>query len=293
MRNIYTERDSNIRRTWFLFTVFFAVVIGVGWSFGYFYDNPAIFLIAILFSFAVSATSFWFSDSIVLGISRARPASHEENPEFYHIVENLAITAGLATPKIFVIAESAPNAFATGRDPDHAVIAVTEGLIRKLDKQEIEGVISHEIAHIGNRDTLVSTTAVVLVGFVALLSDIFLRAPRWFGKDDDNRELSGLIYLVGLLFAVIAPIAVNLIQLAISRKREFLADASGALLTRYPEGLASALEKISVDPEPLKAASTTNHLWIESPLKQRQGSSVFSTHPPVWERIKRLREMAF
>jgi heat shock protein HtpX len=293
MRNIYTEKDSNIRRTWMLFTVFFAVVIGIGWGFGYFYDNPAILLAAIVFSVVMSGTSFLFSDNIALGLARAKPVSHQESPELYHLVENLSITAGIPTPKIYIINESSPNAFAIGRTPDRAAIAVTAGLLQKLEKPELEGVISHELSHIENRDTLIATTAAVLVGFVAILADIFLRAPRWFSKDDDSRELGRAIYVLGFLFAILAPIAVNLIQLAISRKREFLADASGALLTRYPEGLADALEKISTDQTPLRAAvSATAHLWVINPFKSRKSSSLFSTHPDIGERIKRLREMS-
>lgn len=292
-RNIYTEKDANIKRTWMLFTVFIAVVIGLGWGFGYFYDNPAILLGAISFSLVMSGASFLFADDIALGLARAKPVSHKDNPELYHLVENLAIAAGVPVPKIYIIDDPSPNAFATGRTPDRATIAVTSGLIQRLDKTELEGVLGHELSHIENRDSLIAVTAAVLVGFVAIMADIFLRSPRWFGRDDDNRELRGVLYLVGVVFAILAPIAVNLIQLAISRKREFLADASSALLTRYPEGLASALEKISASQTPMKSpASATAHLWIADPFKNKRAASIFATHPPIVERIERLREMS-
>lgn len=276
-----------------LFTVFIAVVIGVGWGFGYFYDSPVILLGSIVFSLAMSGASFLFADNIALGLAKAKPVAHEDNPELYHLVENLAIAAGAPVPKIYIINDPSPNAFATGRAPDRATIAVTSGLLQKLNKTELEGVLGHELSHIENRDTLIAVTAAVLVGFVAILADIFLRSPRWFGRDDDSKELRSAFYLVGVVLAIIAPIAVNLIQLAISRKREFLADASSALLTRYPEGLASALEKISTDQTSMRSpASATAHLWIADPFKVKRASSIFATHPPIAERIQRLREMS-
>ncbi|HOF50194.1 MAG TPA: M48 family metalloprotease [Candidatus Colwellbacteria bacterium] len=292
-RNIYAEKEANVKRTWMLFTVFVAVVIGLGWGFGYFYDNPAILLGAIVFSVFMSATSFLFSDNIALSLAGAKPVARRDNPELHRLVENLAIAAGAAQPAIYIVDDPSPNAFATGRSPERSAIAVTTGLLQKLDRQELEGVLGHELSHIENRDTLVATTAAVLVGFVAILADIFMRMPQR-GRDDNDRELRGVLYLVGLVFAMLAPVAVNLIQLAISRKREFLADASSALLTRYPEGLASALQKISEDQTPLRsAASATAHLWIANPLKSKEiVSHLFSTHPPIGERIERLREMS-
>lgn len=276
-----------------LFTVFIAVVIGLGWGFGYFYDNPTILLGAIVFSVFMSATSFLFSDNIALSLAGAKLVARRDNPGLHRLVENLAIAAGAAQPEIYIVDDPSPNAFATGRSPEHSAIAVTTGLLQKLDRQELEGVLGHELSHIENRDTLVATTAAVLVGFVAILADIFMRMPQR-GRDDNDRELRGVLYLVGLVFAMLAPVAVNLIQLAISRKREFLADASSALLTRYPEGLASALQKISADRTPLRsAASATAHLWIANPLKSKEiVSHLFSTHPPIEERIERLREMS-
>ncbi len=281
--------------------IFLTMVIGIGWLFSQYYGLPEILWFAVIFSSAGAIISYWYSDKIVLGIAGAREIARKEDyPELYRIVENLSITAGLPMPKIYILEERAPNAFATGRDPKHAVVAVTRGLLEKLDRQELEGVIAHELAHIGNRDMLVSTVAVILVGFVSLLSDIFMRS-LWFGKitqDRDRREVSPLLTLFALLAAILAPIGAMLIQLAISRKREFLADATGALLTRYPEGLARALEKIALDPTPMRyARPATAHLYFENPFKSdipRQKTpwivKIFMTHPPVEERIRALRK---
>jgi heat shock protein HtpX len=290
----YGQKNSNIRKTFFLFTIFLIVIIGIGWVFSRIYASPNIFVFAVFFSVLMSFISYWWSDKIVLKISKAVPLKKENNPEIYHIVEKLSSDAGLPMPRIYLINEPAMNAFATGRNAKHAVVAVTRGLLEKLDSSEIEGVLSHELSHIGNRDMLVSTVVVVLVGFVALLSNFFLRSMFWGGmnRDDKDRgQLGGIMMLIGIGLAVLSPIAVTLIQLAISRNREFLADASGALLTRYPEGLAKALEKISHDKMPLKVANkATNHLWIASPVKTKI-AGWFMTHPPVEERIKRLRKM--
>ncbi|MDD5032719.1 MAG: M48 family metallopeptidase [Candidatus Pacebacteria bacterium] len=301
MATLYNQKDSNIRRTWFLMTLFFVVVIGIGWVFSRVYGNPGILAVFVVFSVFMNILSYWYSDKIVLKISRAKEIKHEDNRELYHIVENLAISSGLPTPRLYLIDEAAPNAFATGRNPEHAVVAVTRGLLERLDRSELEGVLAHEFSHIGNRDMLLSTVVVVLIGFVALLSDFFLRS-NMFGiskSRDDNGKAGGVLILVGIIMAILAPIALNLMQLAISRKREFLADASGAFLTRYPEGLAKALEKIASDPTPLRVANkATNHLWVSSPVKNgfdklttRNLSAFFSTHPPIEERVKRLREM--
>ena len=233
-------------------------------------------------------------------MSGAKPIEKKDSPELYRIVENLSITAGLPLPKIYIIQEAQPNAFATGRDKNHAVVAVTRGLLEKLDRTELEGVIAHEMAHIGNKDILLGTIIVILVGVVTILSNIFLRASHWGGMGRgrrDSKGSAGIIFLaLGIAAAVLAPLAATLIKLAISRKREFLADTSGALLTRYPEGLARALEKISADPNPLKAANdSTAHLYIQNPFRGREGSSwfhkLFLTHPPVKERIAALRGM--
>jgi heat shock protein HtpX len=258
--------------------------------------NNVILLIAVIFSVLMSFTSYWWSDKIVLAMSGAKEVTHENALAIYRIVENLCITAGLPVPKIYIINDSSLNAFATGRDPQHAVICMTTGLIEKLDKAEIEGVIAHELSHIGNRDILLSTVIVVLVGFIALLADFF-RRWSWFGggrrsNDREDNQLGIILFVVALVLSILAPIAAMLIQLAISRKREYLADADGALLTRYPEGLARALEKISSDPIPMTNANrATAHLFISNPFKGKKISNLFQTHPPIAERIKRLREM--
>lgn len=271
------------------------MVISIGWVFSQIYGDVSILFVAVMFSTITSLISYWYSDKIVLGIHQAKPVTMQNAPELYRLVENLAITAGLPTPKIYIVPEKAPNAFATGRNPEHSVVAVTEGLLERLDRSELEGVLAHEMSHIGNRDMLVSTMAVVLAGFISLLSDMFLRSMHFRGSSRDDNRASGVIMLVGFALAILAPISASLIQLAISRKREFLADSSGALLTRYPEGLASALKKIASDPTPLRTANnTTAHLWLEDPYKGKKGMrlhKLFMTHPPVEERVKALQGM--
>ncbi len=274
--------------------MFLVVVIAIGWVFSRAFGNTAILYIAVAFSLFMNFLSYWYSDKIVLKMSGAKEISHESARELYYIVENLCITAGLPAPKIYIIEDPAPNAFATGRNKEHAVVAVTSGLLEKLDKVELEGVIAHELSHIGNRDILLSTVIVVLVGFVALLSDFFLRFTFWDGekRDREGGRAQAIMMIAGIVLAILAPIAVTLIQLAISRKREFLADASGALLTRYPEGLASALEKISKDSAPMRRANkATAHLYISNPFGMKKVSRLFMTHPPVEERVAGLRGM--
>lgn len=296
MPTLYNQADSNTRKTWLLISLFLIFIIGLGYIFSYNLQSPAILWIAVLFSGFMSFLSYWFSDKIVLGLSRAKEASHEENLELYHIVENLSITAGLPMPKVYIIEDQAMNAFATGRDKEHAVVAVTRGLLNRLNKTELEGVIAHELSHVGNRDILLSTVIVVLVGFVAILSDFFLRFSFFGGRrrsdDDRGGQIGAVLAIAGLILAILSPLIATLIQLAISRKREFLADADGALLTRYPEGLASALEKISASPIQLKSATNaTAHLFIDNPFKGKKLSTLFMTHPPIEERIRILREM--
>jgi len=290
--NLYTHQASNVRKTWFLMTGFLVVVIGIGWLFSQVWGNPIILYIAVIFAALMNFFSYWYSDKIVIKMTGARPASRQEFFDLWNAVENLSITAGLPMPKIYVVDDPAPNAFATGRDEKHAVVAATTGLLQILDKTELEGVVAHELSHIGNRDMLVSTVAVVLVGFVTILSDIFLRSRLYGfsgGRGRDNRA-GGILLIIGLVLAILAPIGASLIRLAISRKREFLADASGALLTRYPEGLASALRKISERGAPLRRASNaTAHLFIANPFGGRGGlTKLFMTHPPVEDRIKAL-----
>lgn len=286
-------------------TVFFGVVIGIGWIFAQVYGNPGILYIAVIFSIFMNVLSYWFSDKIVLRMHKAKQVDLKSNPELYRILENLTITAGLPMPRFYVIEDPAPNAFATGRNPKNAVVAVTTGLMEKLGRSELEGVLSHELSHIGNRDMLVSTVAVILVGFIAVLSDMFTRSI-WFGgmrsRDDNDSRAGGIMIIIGIALSVLAPIIASLIHLAISRKREFLADTSGALLTRYPEGLASALEKISTYSRPMKTASNaTAHLFLENPFGADRNKSadrrtpwlarIFSTHPPIEERIKILKDL--
>ena len=297
---LYNQKESNIRKTWLLFTLFLIIVIGIGWIFSRIYADPSILYFAVIFSVLMNFIAYWYSDKIVLKMCRAIPIEKKNAPELYNIVENLCITAGLPMPKVYLIREKQPNAFATGRNPKHAVVAVTEGLLEKLDRSELEGVISHELSHVGNRDMLLGTVIVVLVGFISILSDIFLRSSFFGGFRSRGREGGGqaqtILMLVGIILAILAPIAAILIQLAISRKREFLADASGSLLTRYPEGLASALQKISSDSTPMRVANnTTAHLWLDDPFKGRKKTSwlrkLFMTHPPVEERIRALKGM--
>ncbi|HBI33930.1 MAG TPA: zinc metalloprotease HtpX [Candidatus Moranbacteria bacterium] len=291
MATLYTEADKNTRLTWIYIAGFLAFVIGVGYVFAGAMGNSTILYIAVAFSIVMSFGSYWWSDKIVLAMSGAKEVTHEGNMELYHLVENLCITAGLPTPKIYIIEDSAPNAFATGRDPAHGVICVTTGLLDKLEKIELEGVIAHELSHIGNRDILLSTVVVVLVGFVALIADWF-RHWSFLGGGDDSDNKNPVLMIVGILLSLLAPLAAIMMQMAISRKREFLADASASLLTRYPEGLASALEKISSDQEPLEAANrATAHLYISNPFKGNKVSKLFSTHPPIEERIALLRGM--
>ncbi|HDQ15766.1 MAG TPA: zinc metalloprotease HtpX [Bacteroidetes bacterium] len=290
---LYTQVDSNIRKTWFLITIFLLLIIFIGWVFSYIFESPFILYIAVIFSVFWSFSSYWYSDKIVLSLTKSRPIKKEDNPELYRIVENLSITAGLPLPKIYIIDDISPNAFATGRDAKHGVVCVTQGLLDKLEKSELEGVIAHELSHIGNHDILLSSVVVVLVGMVALLSDWLLRSLFWGRRRRDDDSILGLIMLVvGIAAAILAPLAATLLKLAISRKREFLADASGALLTRYPEGLARALKKISQDPNPLRSASNaTSHLFISNPFRKKAVSKLWMTHPPIEERIKALMQM--
>lgn len=290
---MYSQIDSNKRRTAFLIGIFLVFIIGLGWFLSRYYGNPAILYVAAIFSMVQALISYYYSDKITLAVSGAVEAPRKEPfLELHRIIENLAITGGIPRPRIYVIEDSAPNAFATGRDPKHAVVAVTTGLLSKLNKRQLEGVIAHELSHIGNYDIRLMTVVVVLVGTVALVADWFLRS-LWFHGDREERQGGQFLILIGIVLAIVAPIAATLIQLAISRKREYLADASGSLLTRYPEGLAEALEIIAKDKEPLEVANrATAHLYIANPLKGVNVSTLFSTHPPIEDRIKRLRHMA-
>src|SRR3972149_1843983 len=298
MATLYTHQSKNVWKTWVLMSLFFVVIIGIGWWASFYFQNPNILYFFVSFSIFMNILAYWFSDKIVLKMSGAKPASREEFFDLYTVTENLSITAGLPLPKIYVINDPAPNAFATGRNKEHAVVAVTTGLLQILERNELEGVIAHELSHIGNRDMLISTVVVVLVGFVTLVSDFFLRMS-FFGGGQRNREgggqLGAIIVIAGIILSILAPLFAMLIRLSISRKREFLADASGTLLTRYPEGLASALEKITKSGQPMaRANDATAHLFIANPFGAqalRGMHKLFMTHPPVAERTKALREM--
>jgi len=288
--NLYQLAESNIRKTRLLLFVFFIIFIGLGWLLAYVFDSLLILIIAVVFSIGTSFTSYWFSDKIVLSMTGAKPIEKKDNPELYRIVENLCITTGLPLPKIYILNEQQPNAFATGRDQEHAVVAVTRGLLDKLDKAELEGVIAHELSHIRNKDMLLQTMIVVLAGVIAIVSNIFIRHGF---RGRRNSKANPVMVIIGIVAIILAPIVANLIKLAISRKREFLADASGALITRYPEGLASALEKIASDPSPMKKKNTaTAHLFISNPFREKSFLvKLYSTHPPVEDRVKALRGM--
>lgn len=290
---MYSQIDANKRRTAILIAVFMAFIIGVAVFFQMYYGyGYQIVVGAIIFSSLMSLTSYYSSDKIALASTGAKEITKDDNPYVYRMVENLCITAGMPMPKVHLIHSSALNAFATGRDPEHASIAITTGLIDALENEELEGVIAHELSHIKNYDIRVMTIVVVLVGAVAILSDIFFRMQFMGGKRNDNKGGHPALMIIGIVLLILSPIIAQVIQLAISRKREFLADASGALLTRYPEGLARALEKISHSSAPMKGASSaTAHLFISNPLKGAKAKSLFSTHPPIADRIAALRTM--
>jgi len=299
---MYTQIDANKRNTALLLFIFLIVIIGLGFVFSYVFNNQWILIAAVVIAITQAFISYYYSDSITLAISGATEVKRNDNLTLHRLVENLAITAGIPKPRIYIINDSAPNAFATGRDPNHAVICVTSGILEKLNKTELQGVIAHEMSHIGNYDIRLMTIVVVLVGVIALLSDWFLRWTWWGGgrkrNDDGGGQLQLVMFILAIVLAILAPIIATLIKLAISRNREYLADSTGALLTRYPDGLASALEKISKDSEPLEVANkATAHLYITSPFKEDENGSInwfqsmFETHPPIKERIKRLHNM--
>ncbi len=298
MATLYTEQGKNIRKTWLLMTAFLVLVIAFGYGVSFYMGNPVILYVAVIFAVVMNVGSYWFSDKLVIKMTGAKPISREAYPELWNVVENLSITAGLPMPKVYVVNDPAPNAFATGRNPENSAVAATTGILEILDRTELEGVMAHEISHIGNRDMLVSTVAVVLAGFIAIVADLLMRSMMFGGGNRDNGRAGALFLILGIVGIILAPIAAKLIQLAISRKREYLADASGALLTRYPEGLASALEKIHQYNRPMvKANTATAHLFIADPFGHSEKksltqkiSTMFQTHPPAAERIRRLRE---
>ena len=297
MATLYTNKSSNIEKTWLLMALFLVVLCAVGYFASVYFGNINILYFVFAFSLLMNFVSYWYSDKIALSMAGAKPIDLEnpDEKEIYRILENLSITAGIPTPRLFIISDNAPNAFATGRNKEHGAVAVTTGLLQILNKSELEGVLAHELSHIGNRDTLLSTVVVVLVGLIVMISNIVSRSMFWGGgrrgRDSDN-QAGQLIMIIGLVFLIFSPIIATLIQLAISRKREFLADSTGALITRYPEGLASALRKISsYDAPMIHANNAMAHLYISNPFGAgaRSGlNKMFMTHPPVEDRIKAL-----
>jgi heat shock protein HtpX len=300
---IYNQISENKIKTWLIMGIFIIIFSGFFYIIGKYYGSPTpYFLLGIIISLFSTFGSYFFSDKIVLFTTGAQPASKKQFFNFYTVTENLSMADGLPMPKLYIIDDPAPNAFATGRDPKHAVVCATTGLLDMMDRTELEGVIAHELSHVKNYDILLSSLVAVLVGTIALIADWIMRSFWWggFGKqrndDDEGGNKSPVFFLVFIIVLIITPVVATLIQLAVSRKREFLADASGALLTRYPDGLARALVKINNDPNHLeKASSSTAHLFISNPFKKGNSGSwfvnLFSTHPSIEERIKILRSM--
>lgn len=289
---MYNQIASNKRETALLIAIFTAIIIGLGFALDRYYGGSTAYLpFAAVFSAVSAIAGYYKGDKMALRSSGAKPISKEQNPYVYRLVENLVIAQGMPMPKVHIIDSEALNAFATGRDPAHASIALTTGIVKALENEELEGVIAHELSHIKNYDIRVMTIVVALAGTIALIGDFFWRSHGG-RRRSSSRGGGGIFMLVGLLFIALSPLIAELIKLAVSRRREYLADASGALLTRYPEGLARALEKISASPVPLETASTaTAHLFISNPFKGKNISNLLSTHPPIEDRVKRLREM--
>ena len=290
---MYNQITSNKRKTRLLMLIFFCVVIGIGYIFNYLGYGYGAVILAFVISMFMTWLSYFHGDKIALKSAGAKEITKEDNPYVYRMVENLTITAGMPMPRVHIIDSPAMNAFATGRDPEHASIAFTTGIINALENEELEGVAAHELSHVQNLDIRVMTIVIVLVGTIALLSDMFFRMSFFGGRSSENKGAGGVLAIVGIVLMILSPIIAEIIKLAISRKREYLADASGSLLTRYPEGLARALEKISASNVPLATAnSATAHLFISNPFKGKRVSNIFSTHPPIEDRVKKLRGMA-
>jgi len=300
MSGMYNDIAANRRNSFFITAAISAVLVVLGYFIGqYWGQSYGGVAIAVIIALVMSLSAYYAGDKMVLAVSRAKRIEKQDYPQFFNVIEELSIAAGIPMPAVYVIDDTAPNAFATGRDPAHASVAITTGLLQKLNRDELQGVMAHELSHVQNRDILYATMVGVLVGSIALISDFFLRSFFWGGgrrrKSEGDGGAAGLILLVvAIVLAILAPIAAKLLQLAVSRQREYLADASGAKLTRYPEGLASALEKIAGDREVLEVANrATQHLYIVNPIKpfEKRASNLFSTHPPIQERVRRLREM--
>lgn len=299
MASLYSKQASNVRKTWFLMTGFLLFIIALGFVLAFIYGNPNLLYIAVGISILLNISAYWFSDRVVLSMANATPIeSRDQYPELWNTMENLCITAGLPMPKLYIIDDPAPNAFATGRNKDNAVVAVTTGLLPLLNKSELEGVLAHELSHIGNRDMLVSTVVVVFAGLISIVADFALRASMFGGSGEKKNPI---FLILGILAIVLAPLAATIIKLAVSREREYLADATGALITRYPEGLASALQKIANFHQPMRVQhNAIAHLFISDPSGSNDVSEIrehekvswiqklFMTHPPVADRVERL-----
>ena len=300
MASLYSHQATNVRKTWFLMTMFLLFIVVLGFVLSFMYGNANILYYAVAASILLNVGAYWFSDRLVLSMANARPIeSREQYPELWNTLENLCITAGLPMPKLYVIDDPAPNAFATGRNEGHAVVAVTTGLLPLLNKSELEGVLAHELSHIGNKDMLINTVVVVFAGLIAIIADFALRMSMFGGSNGDKKN--PIFLVLGILAIILAPIAATIIKLAVSREREFLADATGALITRYPEGLASALQKIANFHQPMRVQhNAIAHLFISDPSGSNDESEIreheevswiaklFMTHPPVAERVDRL-----
>lgn len=292
---MYDQITANKQKSWLLILLFLVVIAGLGYAFGaYTGDYFGVLTLAGIIAIIMGLTGYYGGDKVALSLAGAYPITSEQNPYVWRLVENLCIAQGMPMPKVYMMPETAMNAFATGRNPEHASIALTEGLVARLENEELEGVIAHELSHIKNYDILLQTLVVVLVGVISIMADIFLRSGR-FVRGGRRSGGAGAIVLIGVILSLFAPLIANLIKLAVSRKREFLADASGALSTRYPEGLAKALEKIGADSTPLtRVAEATAHLYFTSPFGGQPNllGRLFATHPPIAERVATLRKMA-
>lgn len=291
---MYSEIESNKRKTVFLIMFFIAFIAGIAYLAGLYFNDFTITIGALIGSIVYAMFSYFASARVALSFNGAHEIQKHDNPRLWRTVENLAITEGMPMPKVHIIEDKALNAFATGRDPKHAHVAITTGLLDALEDNELQGVMAHELGHIKNYDIRVSMVVFGLVMVVSILADLFLRMSL-FGsnRDDENSSAGSIIAVAAIVAIIISPIVAGLIQSAISRKREYLADASGALTTRYPEGLARALEKIHAGGSEIKRQNTsTAHLFIANPLRRKSFSALFSTHPPVEERIARLRSMS-
>lgn len=289
---MYSQIAANKRKTVFMMVVFVALVAGLGWIFGQYSGQPAITPYVLIGAAIYTLLSYFASSKLALAMNGAHEIQKKDNPRLWRIVENLAITEGMPMPRVYIIDDPAPNAFATGRNPNSAIVATTSGLLEIMDDKELEGVMAHELGHVKNYDIRVSMVAFALVAVISILADIMLRMAWFRDNDDNNSSSSSIFFVVGIAGAILAPLIATFIQLAISRRREYLADATGALTTRYPEGLASALAKIGQYGSTLKRQNpSTAHLFFANPLKGKGISNLFSTHPPVEDRIKRLQEM--